>query len=618
MRIPSYQICLALVILFYNKPASAQNVFNIHDTNTALRITSSVYLHSEFQEKPIDSIRNLPSRSWSLNHSDQMIRIGITNKLHWISWKTTGGKKSALNWLLRVNNKGINRLELFYEENGVMNSLGFAGDSYPFKQTSLPSTYSIFKLPKLPVDTVRYILFVDKKNENLQFSLDLVPENLFYKQYDISLLFIGFFTGILLLGCCISFYVFFVFKEKLNFWYALYILSIINLLFSYERIDFQYFYPDFPFYTNISRFISSSITLSLMMLVMQLFCNQRPSNSRYYYWVNVIRYTILSGVPITFVVYYFFPWFEVKRIHFVVFISLQIVGIAVIFISCMEKIIQKYNPAIFYFAAVVTLLITGLMATMQEIGFIHYSTRTPNMLQIGFILEVILISMGMLFRYNLIKKENELLFNELNEQKLKSVRQLLDIQSKEQQRIAEDLHDLLGGQLAVIKMKVSGLLKNNQEKELLINLIDDVTITTRGIAHNMVPVQLGENDLIEVISSYIRQLNDEQNIKFEFILTGIPKYLTKEEEASLYKIVMELIQNILIHSQASDAILQFFFKEDELEIVIEDNGVGFIFSTKMGMGFKNIRKRLEPFGGNIHVDSTPGNTTIIIFVPLNK
>jgi signal transduction histidine kinase len=350
---------------------------------------------------------------------------------------------------------------------------------------------------------------------------------------------------------------------------------------------------------------------------MQLYCNQKPANSKFYTLTNIVKWALLVEIPLTIVVYCFFPSFRIKSIHYVVFISLQLLGIFIIAISTIEKIIQQYKPAIFYFLAVAMLVVTGIMATLQELGSIHYSTRTPNLLQIGFIVEIVLISFGMLYRYNQMKKENDLLGQELNELKFRSIRQMLEVQMKEQKRIAEDLHDLLGGQLAVIKMKINARAGSNKDNSSIVNLIDELSTTTRGIAHNMLPPALSEHALSDVIQSYVKELNLQQSIRFEFIQTGSIKQYNPEIEITLYKITLELIQNILKHSKATEAILQLFFKEDAIELNVEDNGVGIPSSPKKGMGFRNISSRLELFKGSMHVDTSPGFTIIIISIPLN-
>jgi signal transduction histidine kinase len=149
-------------------------------------------------------------------------------------------------------------------------------------------------------------------------------------------------------------------------------------------------------------------------------------------------------------------------------------------------------------------------------------------------------------------------------------------------------------------------------------LIDDVVVNTRNIAHNLVPAEMHHNAISDIVSAYLVRLNGIQSIRFTFIQTGTPFSFSKEEELDLYKIVMEIIQNILSHSQATEASIQFFFNEHDFEIMAEDNGIGLPGENTKGMGIKNISKRIKKLNGTIHIDGAAGNTTFIISIPVKK
>jgi signal transduction histidine kinase len=297
---------------------------------------------------------------------------------------------------------------------------------------------------------------------------------------------------------------------------------------------------------------------------------------------------------------------------------MQTVGVFILALSCFEKIVQRFKPATFYFMAVVLLLFSGGFALMQEIGFVNYSYDTPNLIQWSFIIEMIIIIIGILYRYNLIKVENENLFTDLNNQKISSISQTLETLQIEQLRIAEDLHDILGSKMAVLKMKIIAFNGEVAKKDNLINMIDDLVLNTRSIAHNLMPVELHHNAISDIISSYLIKLNNIQSIHFTFIQIGTPISFIKEVELDLYKIMMEIIQNILSHSLATEACIQFFFNTDNFEIFVEDNGVGIPIEKSKGMGIKNIRKRVNNLKGGIYIDSKEGYTNFIITIPIKN
>ena len=566
----------------------------------------------------IQDIDKKKPEEWQLNQNKIGVNIGISDKLYWFRFhiQNTSGTPQLI--YLQNSNRGINEMELFQKDAGKITSLGATGDHYPFFHRPYLSANFTYPITIAARNSSTFYLYCNKRNENLIFNLDLFSATELRKRENNTQLFMGLFCGVLLLGFIVSLFLFYVFKEKLPFWYSIYILSVINRLFTFEGIDFQFLYPNYPFYADISRYISSSLLLALLTYIMQLYCNQQSSNSRFFHVTNVLRWSIILFIPFTFIVYQYFPFYLLKRIHFSVFMLQQIGGVIILAISCFEKILQRFKPAVFYFAALVVLLFSGFQAILQEMGVIVYASETPNLIQWSFIFEVIVIIIGILYRYKLMKQENDQLFNDLNEQKLNSIKQILNIQQKEQQRIAEDLHDILGAQLAVIKMRINTMDEGTGTKENISNLIDDVVENTRNIAHNLVPLQLHDNAISDMIASYVIQLNLEQPIRFQFIQTGSPTSFKKEVELDLYKILMEIIQNILKHSGASEASIQFFFADDSFEIIVDDNGKGFSSKMHKGMGINNIEKRVNNLNGEIHIDSTAGNTTFIIIIPLKN
>jgi signal transduction histidine kinase len=557
----------------------------------------------------------LPTLNWQENKGGFTFHKTHSPNAYWFKIRVTTSSAEPRMYYLQLSNRGINETELFLLKNGQLSSSGKTGDFYPFSQRPFPTVNFTFPIYLQPGDTLTGLLYCDKRNENLNVKFRLLPAAVVEQLDDKANLFIGIFSGVLLMAFVVSLILLVIFKDLLNLWYAVYIVLTFNLLLTYEGLDFKWFYPEFPFYAGITRFIASSVSLFLMMHVMQLFCNQQKAESKMYRIVNLWKIFLVCMVPATWIIYCFFPDITVKRVHFIVFLIQQLLGIALVLISCLEKIVQRYRPAIFYFSAVSLLLYSGIISILVELGILNKNTDAPNLLQWSIVLEVTLISIGILYKYQLVLRQNRTLAAELMNLKLSSARDMLHIQREEQARIAEDLHDLMGAQLAAVKFKTMGLPIQVQEKMEILNLVDDISQSSRTIAHNLRPSALHDHDLSDVMATYIKQLNQQQSIQFEFIQVGIPKSFSPEQEMNLYKMLMELITNILRHSQATEAVLQFCFHEQHLEVIVEDNGKGLPPSTTDGMGLTNIRKRIREAKSKLHVDTQPGNTTFIITIP---
>jgi signal transduction histidine kinase len=152
----------------------------------------------------------------------------------------------------------------------------------------------------------------------------------------------------------------------------------------------------------------------------------------------------------------------------------------------------------------------------------------------------------------------------------------------------------------------------------VIELIDKACTELRNISHNMMPVGIEQFGLVQQLISIIRKINDSEKVHIVLDTFNMEKRLNKDIELSIYRICLELINNIINHANAKTATLQIIRNDDVLSIVMEDDGVGFnIDEIVEGHGLISIRSRVDAFGGKINIDSNNNRgTTIIIELPV--
>ncbi len=207
----------------------------------------------------------------------------------------------------------------------------------------------------------------------------------------------------------------------------------------------------------------------------------------------------------------------------------------------------------------------------------------------------------------------------MKEQELNLIKASMEGQDKERKRFARELHDSIGGNLASIKLQLSNSQNSNQNTKI-IEQVDETYHQIRDISHDLASKKFLENGISKLVKEYISNIQDGsgQNISFnphpeeEINQIGIP---LKEE---LFKIIQELLTNCLKHAKADRIDIYLNQYEKTLQLLFEDNGVG--FNTKKvsdGIGFKNIKKRLDKLSGSLFIDSTPNRGTVIdIEIPM--
>ncbi|MGJ8745040.1 ATP-binding protein [Polaribacter sp.] len=216
----------------------------------------------------------------------------------------------------------------------------------------------------------------------------------------------------------------------------------------------------------------------------------------------------------------------------------------------------------------------------------------------------------------------------LKEQELTTINAMVDGQEKERKRIAEDLHDNLGSVLATLKMHFENLKINNEKKkisqEILFDktegLIDEAYLKVRSIAHAKNAGVIANQGLLVAVKMMAEKISSADKITIEVVHFGLNKRLENSLEISIFRIIQELITNIIKHADAKNATINLSLFDKNLNIIIEDDGKGFDIkkvNLKNGMGISSIKTRVSHLKGSFKVDATFGKgSSIIINVPV--
>ena len=204
-------------------------------------------------------------------------------------------------------------------------------------------------------------------------------------------------------------------------------------------------------------------------------------------------------------------------------------------------------------------------------------------------------------------------------------RQLIASQEQERKRIAGELHDSLGQHLLIIKnwaglalRRMDGLKSLEAPLEEISNAASLAINEVRGIAYNLRPYQLERLGLTIALRDLVSQVEASSSIRFTLRLDELGGAFSKEVEIGVYRIVQECLNNIVRHSQATEAWICVVREPRVVRLSIDDNGRGFFPSQgrtapagKGGFGLIGIAERVRMSGGQFSVQSAPGAGTKI-------
>lgn len=239
---------------------------------------------------------------------------------------------------------------------------------------------------------------------------------------------------------------------------------------------------------------------------------------------------------------------------------------------------------------------------------------------------ILIISLALLQRSRLRKKQQL----KLQEAQLRSreaeINATISSQEKERARYARDLHDGFGQMISILNMNLKNLKgspKPNERQKVFeesSKVIDEMYGELKNICFDLMPQTLIKNGLENALKEFTDRINNTGKIYIELNVFGLEQRLKEIQEISLYRISQEWINNILKYSDAQRITLQITKDEEEITLLIEDDGAGFdkeLLINGKGNGWKNLNTRTNLIKGELELETEEGKrgNTLILNAP---
>jgi signal transduction histidine kinase len=205
---------------------------------------------------------------------------------------------------------------------------------------------------------------------------------------------------------------------------------------------------------------------------------------------------------------------------------------------------------------------------------------------------------------------------------------LINAQERERARLAQELHDGMSQQLAVlsVELQLLGLRPPADAAELrarmdgLSDKLKALSSDVHRMAHALHPAKLERLGLVAAVSGFCRELGASERMRVEFSATQVPATIPRDRALALYRVAQESLWNVARHSGAACATVSLIGDDEGLRLVVADDGSGFdlvAVAGKGSLGMLGMRERVGMLGGLIRWDTTPGRgTTVDVRMPL--
>ncbi|ALU28005.1 sensor histidine kinase [Myroides odoratimimus] len=234
----------------------------------------------------------------------------------------------------------------------------------------------------------------------------------------------------------------------------------------------------------------------------------------------------------------------------------------------------------------------------------------------------VVIAIVILYQKNLKEYQIKLLNNRLSI--------ILEAEHKERARISRELHDGVCNELACVLsyLQIIKLYQDKKTKKDALKQIKKITLNTysqlQELSYHLSPPYIEDNPLESILSDYINRINKTSSIEFSYHYEPVSFELDQNVKLIFYRVVQELIQNIIKHSGASKVSLRLLWDKGKFILLISDNGIGYDSdiksdNAKKGIGLSNIHARLKQINADFrHIREENSNAIGIYYAKQNN
>ncbi|WP_080059414.1 sensor histidine kinase [Spirosoma aerolatum] len=215
------------------------------------------------------------------------------------------------------------------------------------------------------------------------------------------------------------------------------------------------------------------------------------------------------------------------------------------------------------------------------------------------------------------------------ERHIELMRGIMDAEETERRKIADQLHDEVSAMLALATLNVSSTLEKGvpderSEKKLhkTQEVLLSVSTTIRELSHRLTPLAIEKYGFAKAITDLGETVNTSEKLKLDMIVVGFdePTDYPLSFLNELYRIVQELLHNILKHAQATQATIEVIDHEKTVSIIAEDDGIGFVDNeASKGKGLTDMKTKIAYLNGQMEIkQKQDSGTLIVIEIPFNQ
>jgi signal transduction histidine kinase len=508
----------------------------------------------------------------------------------------------------------LDRVEVFALSGGAWRRLGASGDGVAFAERALPH-----RLPAFPVALASAptpILVRVAGEGALNAPVRLWSEAGFHAAAAGDNLFFGVYFGFLAAMLTYNLFLFGAVRDQAYLWYVAYIGALLLLQAKLTGYADEYLWPGAPGLANPINLFAFAAVVVFGAQFTQSFLRRAPLAR----WmprliVSSQAAAVLAAALLVVASY---------RAATQALLAVSAVVIAVLVSAMVHAFRRGFRPARFILVAFAALAAGAAAMILRQFGVLGPGVPAERIFDVATAAEALLLSFALGDRINAIEAERRRAETALGALERRLPGALLEAQEHERRRMAAELHDAVGQNLAVVGSRIRALAepaRAGRDAGAALSEIAEVNRETldqvRAMARSLHPVELERLGLARALQMMAERAVADSGLALEIALDPVGGLLPAERHIQLYRIAQEAVTNAVKHSRGRRLVLTLKSAGADLSLTIADDGAGFDPAARSpSMGLATMRHRAALLNASLAVESMPGSGTAIrLLVP---
>ncbi len=398
------------------------------------KLSYNLGLYIDILEDPTGklNINDITGPEWApkFKESTQTVHnLGFSKSSFWARIHIQNQTKNQLTWLLSQNYYQQDEVKFYRFKEGLWTET-FTGDTLPFSSREIDTKSFTFKIE--PKENSFYYMKI--RGSVTQLNLTLTTPLEFSTKESYTNYIIGLFFGLVLAMLIYNTFVFFSTRRISYLFYVFYVLSIGLLIMIRGGFAQRFLFRDFTWASNYGFSFAGGTTALFLALFTISYLNIKNENPKMYKFLLFFIFSSSLVILSSFTMPYAFcaPFMTINSLF----------SLIAIYIAGLYKFRMKFRPAKYFILAFTFFIFGGVSETFLGMGFIPSNVLTRNLLLVGNAIELILLSMGLADRFNLIQEEaikKETEAKQLQENYAKTLEREVNLKTKSLKMLIENL-----------------------------------------------------------------------------------------------------------------------------------------------------------------------------------